>query len=241
MRGERDAPVSAADQPLVVRGARAVVRRRVGAGVPLVLVPGCGRDHHEFDRLLDALDGANVIVPALPGRAGVPGAPPADATEAARFVLQVLDACGVARAVLGGHSYGGAIAIEAALAAPDRVAGLALLSTGARLRVSPAVFEAVAASGDQVALADWRACDRFDRLGDVARLRGPAAIVVGTDDPLTPVRYARYLSERIAPAHLCIIAGAGHELPSSHAGEVAEQLLRLLEWAEPARTSRREP
>ncbi|MBI1947404.1 MAG: alpha/beta hydrolase [Deltaproteobacteria bacterium] len=217
------------DQPLTVRGARAVVRRRVGQGVPLVLVPGCGRDHHDFDRLLDALEGADVIVPALPGRAGVPGAPPADAAEAARYVLDVLDACRVTRAVVGGHSYGGAIAIEAALAEPDRVAGLALLSTGARLRVAPAMIEAVAASGDQVALADWRACDRFDRLGDVARLRGPAAVVVGSDDPLTPVRYARFLSERLASAQLSIIDGAGHEAPSTHPVEVAAALRGLLE------------
>ena len=45
-----------------------------------------------------------------------------------RFVLAVMDAAGVARASLVGHSMGGAIATAVALAAPDRVARLALIA-----------------------------------------------------------------------------------------------------------------
>lgn len=217
------------DQEVVVRGARALVRRRAGEGPPLVLVPGCGCDHHALDGLIDALVGREVIVPALPGRAGVPGPLLTSTADAARYLVDVLDALGVARVVVGGHSWGGAIAIEVALAEPTRVVGLALLSTGARLRVAPAVLEGVAASGDEVALADWRACDRFDRLQDIARVRGPAAIVVGSDDPLTPERYARLLHERIVPSTLTVVDGAGHEVPSTHPTQVAAALRGLLE------------
>lgn len=230
-RRERGAPMKnggIVDEELDLRGSRGLARRRLGKGVPLVLVPGCGRDHHDFDPLLDELAGHDLLVPALPGRAGVPGAPPASAEEAARYVLAVLDACGITRVVVGGHSYGGAIALELALAAPTRVAGLALLSTGARLRVAPAMLEAVAASGDDVALADWQACHRFDRLPDITRVRGPAAIVVGQDDPLTPVRYSRFLHDAIVPSTLTVIEGAGHEAPSTHADEVAAALRGLL-------------
>jgi pimeloyl-ACP methyl ester carboxylesterase len=44
---------------------------------------------------------------------------------------------GVAKAVVCGHSMGGAIALSCALAYPDRVAGLVLVATGARLPASP--------------------------------------------------------------------------------------------------------
>jgi len=44
-------------------------------------------------------------------------------------------------AVVGGNSLGGAIALEWALRHPRDVAGLILIGTGARLRVSPAIFE----------------------------------------------------------------------------------------------------
>jgi pimeloyl-ACP methyl ester carboxylesterase len=56
----------------------------------------------------------------------------------------MLDALGIPRAVVGGHSMGGAIALTLALEAPDRVAGLLLVGTGARLRVAPAMLEATA-------------------------------------------------------------------------------------------------
>jgi pimeloyl-ACP methyl ester carboxylesterase len=56
-------------------------------------------------------------------------------------VLSFLDATGSERAVLVGHSMGGAIAQMAALTHPERVAGLVLVGTGGRLRVAPAILE----------------------------------------------------------------------------------------------------
>ena len=44
-------------------------------------------------------------------------------------------------AVVAGNSLGGAIALEWALRHPNDVGGLILIGTGARLRVSPAIFE----------------------------------------------------------------------------------------------------
>jgi pimeloyl-ACP methyl ester carboxylesterase len=45
--------------------------------------------------------------------------------------------------VLGGHSMGGAIALEIALMGSSRVGGLLLVGTGARLRVLPAIFSVI--------------------------------------------------------------------------------------------------
>jgi pimeloyl-ACP methyl ester carboxylesterase len=60
----------------------------------------------------------------------------------ARSVLGLLDALGVGPAAFAGHSMGGGIALTLALEAPARVAALALVGTGARLRVGPAILQA---------------------------------------------------------------------------------------------------
>jgi pimeloyl-ACP methyl ester carboxylesterase len=80
----------------------------------------------------------------LPGHGAA--SPPGERTVTAyaRRLLDLLDALGIARAAVGGHSMGGAIALTLALEAPDRVAGLLLVSTGARLRVAPAILAAAA-------------------------------------------------------------------------------------------------
>ena len=59
----------------------------------------------------------------------------------AAWVLAFLDAAGLERVVLGGHSMGGAIAQTVALAHPERLDGLILVGTGARLRVLPRILE----------------------------------------------------------------------------------------------------
>jgi 3-oxoadipate enol-lactonase len=48
----------------------------------------------------------------------------------ARDLIALLDALGIPRAVVGGHSRGGFVALSAALLAPDRVAGLVLIDSG---------------------------------------------------------------------------------------------------------------
>jgi pimeloyl-ACP methyl ester carboxylesterase len=56
------------------------------------------------------------------------GANPYDTASQIDLVLALLDAYRIERAVLVGHSAGGALAIEVALAHPERVAGLVLVS-----------------------------------------------------------------------------------------------------------------
>jgi pimeloyl-ACP methyl ester carboxylesterase len=57
---------------------------------------------------------------------------------------------------------------------------------------------------------DLHACDRFDVMTELGRVRCPTLVVVGEHDQLTPVKYARYLADHIPHARLLIIAGAGH-------------------------------
>lgn len=85
--------------------------------------------------------GWNVLAPDLPGHCRSAGAPPASVEDAARFVLALLDAAGVQKAALVGHSFGSLIAAEAASQAPERVSHLVLAGTASPMRVSPALLD----------------------------------------------------------------------------------------------------
>jgi len=85
--------------------------------------------------------GWNVLAPDLPGHCRSGGEPPKSVEEAADFVLALLDAAGVQKAALVGHSFGSLVALEAAARAPERVTHLALVGTAFPMKVSPALLE----------------------------------------------------------------------------------------------------
>jgi pimeloyl-ACP methyl ester carboxylesterase len=61
--------------------------------------------------------------------------------DAAQFVIALLDAAGVKKAALIGHSFGSLIALETAARAPERVTHLAMVGTAYPMVVSPALLE----------------------------------------------------------------------------------------------------
>lgn len=85
--------------------------------------------------------GWGVLAPDLPGHARSGGEPPRSVEEAADFVLALLDAAGVQKAALVGHSFGSLVALEAAARAPGRITHLALVGTAFPMKVSPALLE----------------------------------------------------------------------------------------------------
>ena len=86
--------------------------------------------------------GWNVLAVDLPGQCRSAGAPPASVEEAAEFVLGLMDAAGLEKAALVGHSFGSLIALEATSRAPGRISQLVLVGTAFPMRVSPALLEA---------------------------------------------------------------------------------------------------
>jgi pimeloyl-ACP methyl ester carboxylesterase len=113
-------------------------------GPPLLLVHGAGGLHLHWPVGLRELPGRRVLSIDLPGHGVAP--PPGERTIEgyAGCLVGLLDALGIPRVVVAGHSMGGAIALTLAIEAPGRVAGLFLVGTGARLRVTPALLEASA-------------------------------------------------------------------------------------------------
>lgn len=86
--------------------------------------------------------GWNVLAIDLPGHCKSGGTPPASVEEAAQFVIALLDAAGIERAALVGHSFGSLIALETAARAPGRVSHLAMVGTAYPMKVSPALLGA---------------------------------------------------------------------------------------------------
>jgi pimeloyl-ACP methyl ester carboxylesterase len=85
--------------------------------------------------------GWNVLAVDLPGHCRSAGKPPATVEEAAQFIVALLDAAGVQKAALVGHSFGSLIALETAARAPERVSHLALVGTAYPMAVSPALLD----------------------------------------------------------------------------------------------------
>ena len=69
------------------------------------------------------------------------GDAPATVEQAADFIVALLDALGIARAALVGHSWGSLIALQAAAQLGERAKHLALVGTAYPMKVSPALLE----------------------------------------------------------------------------------------------------
>jgi pimeloyl-ACP methyl ester carboxylesterase len=110
----------------------------------LVFIHGVVHDHSVWilqTRYL-AHHGFNVLAVDLPGHGRSGGEAPSSVEDAADFVAALLDAAGVQRAALVGHSWGSLIALEAAAHLKDRVTHLVLVGTAYPMKVSQVLLDA---------------------------------------------------------------------------------------------------
>ncbi len=126
------------------QGEAPVPRARVageGAGLELILVHGSGADCSHWPADLGSLGGCRVHFLDLPGHGASPG-PGADRVEPyAEALAAYVEAHGLQRVVVAGHSMGGAVALTLALTAPRWLIALILVGSGSRLRVMPALLD----------------------------------------------------------------------------------------------------
>lgn len=213
----------------------------VSAGEPgqapaALLIHGAGGSHLDWPLALRRLPGRQTIALDLPGHGR--SDPPGRHTIAgyADWVLSVLDVF-PAPLLLIGHSMGSAIALEVALRAPQRAAGLVLIGAGARLPLPTQLWNADDPAAGLLELAytpgaaeEWRrlarrrlaqtapavlrgdlwACVSFDARPRLGALQTPALLIVGRQDRLTPPWLAEELHARLPHSRLVIIENAGH-------------------------------
>lgn len=116
-------------------------QRKAGDPRPiLLLIHGAGGSRLDWSGEIRRMPNVQVVLPDLAGHGK--SATPARRTvaEYADDVLAICDSLAIDRALIGGHSLGGMIALQIALAHPERVCGLLLIGTGARLPVNPALL-----------------------------------------------------------------------------------------------------
>jgi len=132
----------------IVVGNRTLAFRRYGRQVaverpPLVLLHGAGANHLIWPPQVRHLPATAVYALDLPGHGASPLPACASISAYSEVVRDFVDALELPWFVLAGHSLGGAIALDFAAAYSHRLAGIAVLGAGARMRVSPALLAGV--------------------------------------------------------------------------------------------------
>lgn len=110
----------------------------------IVFIHGAGLDHTcwGLQSRWFAWHGWSVLSVDLPGHGRSEGPALTSIDAMADWVLALLDAAGVERAALTGHSMGAVIALETAVRAPSRVSHLALLGIASDMPVHPTLLTA---------------------------------------------------------------------------------------------------
>ena len=127
--------------------------RAIEAGMPaLVFVHGAANDHSVWalSSRYFAHHGCNVLAVDLPGHGRSGGAALATVEAIADWIPRVLNAAGIGRAALVGHSLGSLVVLACAARHPERAAKIALLGPAVPMQVSDELL-AAAKADDHVA------------------------------------------------------------------------------------------
>ena len=207
----------------------------------IVFVHGAGGSSHKwFNQLAYLAKSYRPIAIDLPGHAQSPGQGCSNIGDYRERIKSFAEALNLGPFILAGHSMGGAITLDFACQYPQRLLGMALISTGAKLGVSPDFLEILrqgknttnlremaysAKTSDEifregekdykltsnlVRFNDFLACNAFDIRSSLPELSIPTLIICGDEDILTPVKYANYLQANLPQATTEIITQAGH-------------------------------
>ncbi|MCG8400169.1 MAG: alpha/beta hydrolase [Firmicutes bacterium] len=194
----------------------------------------------------------------LPGHGLSAGKPAGDISRYTDFLLDFAKHVVGAPFFLAGPSMGGAITLDFALRYPGQLKGLLLVATGAKLRAAPAMLEIFGSgehflplidlaygSGTDPKLldlarqelkdtdpatyhSDFQACNNFDVMDRLQDIVSPTLVLGASEDRLTPVKYSRYLAEKIRQARLEIVEGSGHMVMLEKPAEVNSHIKKFV-------------
>lgn len=194
-----------------------------------LLIHGAGGSHLSFPDELRRHPAWHAIAPDLPGHGKSAGTGRVQIADYALDVLALLDALEVESALLVGHSMGGAIAQWLALEHRNRTQRLALICTGARLPVNPALIDAIVSQPDETIkrLLRWM----WSSAAPSELVAASAAILQETAPPVIRRDFlacARFdIRARLADiqAPTLVIAGAADKMtPSALSEELAASI-----------------
>lgn len=207
---------------------------------PVVLLHGAVGQYAVWPPQVRRLAGLHTIAPDLPGHGRSGGAPHSRINDYAADVLALADALTLDRFVVAGLSMGGAIAMQIALDAPERVAGLIAVSAGAWLPVADNLLELL--EDDPQAAVKAIASRSFGPQASHATRQLGRRLLQGIPPDVLAANYrasaAFDVRARLAEigAPTLVLAGSGDALlPPSEARSLAEGLpnaeFRLMEGA----------
>lgn len=182
----------------------------------------------------------------------LPRQPDYHTREVEAFLLPLLNALGLPRVTLFGHSDGGTIALIAAALAPERVAGAMTLAahvfnedmSRAGIRAAEQAFldgdlraRLKRLHGENVDGAFWGWCRTWlapefhdwDITALLPAIRAPLLVVQGEDDEYgTPRQVAAIVEGTAGPAEALMLPGVGHSPHRDQPGTILAGLVRLV-------------
>lgn len=210
-----------------------------GSGTPVVFVHGLGLDRRRWDAVVDAVVGRGFRAITYDlrgfGESEEP-AGPFGMDDLVADLERVADELAGRSFHLVGHSLGGMISLAFAVRHPDRLRSLTLASTtahnGRRASRLARQMAYELRDEDPVRAWAWRACEGFSVLEELDRIRCPALVLHGTEDPLMPFAFGEWLDEGLPDSRLTALEGAGHSVQVERAEVFSSELTEHLRSVE---------
>ena len=244
-----------------------------GLGQPVVLLHGYPFNRSLWHEQVSALGNSyRVITPDLRGLGESDATPgPATMNRMAQDVAALLDHLEISRAVIGGLSMGGYVALAFYKQFPSRVRSLILADTRAQAdteegkqtrhqQTDKALAEGMAGIADSMlpklltpetvskrpdlvkrvrdmmlktkpegaAGALLGMAEREDQTSLLSQISCPTLILVGREDPITPVADSEKMNREIAGSRLVVIENAAHVSNLERTDQFNDELMRFL-------------
>lgn len=254
---ERKRHILVTGRQVQVEGLR-VSYQEAGQGYPVVLVHGLSGSWRWWVRNIPALaQRYHLYLVDLPGFGSMRHARKHFALQqAADWLYHWMQAVGIERCHLIGHSMGGYISIRLAAAHPDLVSRLVLVSPAVNLQPGTVLdylnplavtikhvsarfllilsYDALRA-GPGMLLRTARALLSQEQLRDYNAIKAPTLLVWGENDTLVPLSLGYVLQGEISNARLLLLHHSGHVSMYECANEFNKEVITFLMEGEPGR------